>query len=178
MSKISVPSQESIKWKFTTHIWCTYTTPKKSDLSRRLRVNHHVSNVSRFLFKKTFFSSSMFATYFSGWYGTIHWEKHWNSIATSGDGLLERKRYFQDGWQRQKFLSHAEKLLSVDVKPTVQDDASVKSINLDVQSYADTLEIAKIESIVFFSKQWTKLDIFFKKSTNNVIYNLFSIQNL
>ena len=120
----------------------------------------------------------MFATYFSGWYGTIHWEKHWNSIATSGDGLLERKRYFQDGRQRQKFLSHAEKLLSVDVKPTVQDDASVKSINLDVQSYADALEIAKIESIVFFSKQWTKLNIFFKKSTNNVIYNLFSIQNL
>ena len=39
----------------------------------------------------------------------------------------------------------------------------------------DALEIATIElvfndfySIVFFSKQWTKLGIFFKKSTNNV----------
>ena len=137
-----------------------------------------MSNVSRFLFKKTFFSSSMFATYFSGWYGTIHWEKHWNSIATSGDGLLERKRYFQDGWQRQKFLSHAEKLLSVDVKPTVQDDASVKSINLDVQSYADTLEIAKIESIVFFSKQWTISWIFSLKNqpiTLYIIYLAFKI---
>ena len=39
----------------------------------------------------------------------------------------------------------------------------------------DALEIATIElvfndfySIVFFSKQWTKLGTFFKKSTNNV----------
>ena len=47
-----------------------------------------------------------------------------------------------------------------------------KSINLDVQSYVDVLDIATIAlffndfySIVFFSKQWTKLDIFFKKST-------------
>ena len=89
----------------------------------------------------------MFATYFSGWFGTIHWEKHGNSIPTSGDGLWERKQFFQDGWQWQKFLSHAEKLLSVDVKPTVQDEASVKSINLDIQSYADALEIATIEFV-------------------------------
>ena len=85
----------------------------------------------------------------------------------------------------QKLPSHAENLLSVDVKQTVQVNASEKSINLDVQSYVDVVEIATIElvfndfySIVFFSKQWTKLDIFFKKSTNNVIWNLFSIQNL
>ena len=64
----------------------------------------------------------------------------------------------------------------MDVKRTVQDNASVKSINLDLQSCVDALEIATIElvfndfySIVFFSKQWTKLDIFFKKSTNNII---------
>ena len=64
----------------------------------------------------------------------------------------------------------------MDVKRTVQDSASVKSINLDVQSYVDVLEIATVElvlsdfySIVFFFKQWTKLDVFFKKSTNNVI---------
>ena len=63
----------------------------------------------------------------------------------------------------------------MDVKRNVQDNGSVKSINLDVQSYIDALEIATIElvfnefySIVFFSKQWTKLD-FLKKSTNNVI---------
>ena len=62
------------------------------------------------------------------------------------------------------------------VKWTAQDNASVKSINLDLQSYVDVLDIATIElvfndfySIVFFSKQWTKLNIFFKKSTNNVI---------
>ena len=62
------------------------------------------------------------------------------------------------------------------VKRTVQDNASIKGINLDVQSYVDALEIATIElvfndfcSIVFFSKQLTKLDIFFKKSTINVI---------
>ena len=85
----------------------------------------------------------------------------------------------------QKLPSHPENLLSVDEKQTVQVNASEKSINLDVQSYVDVLEIATIElvfndfySIVFFSKQWTKLDIFFKKSTNNVIWNLFSIQNL
>ena len=63
----------------------------------------------------------------------------------------------------------------MDVKRNVQDKGSVKSINLDVQSHIDALEIATIElvfnefySIVFFSKQWTKLD-FLKKSTNNVI---------
>ena len=62
------------------------------------------------------------------------------------------------------------------VKWTAQDNASVKSINLDLQSYVDVLDIATVElvfndfySIVFFSKQWTKLNIFFKKSTNNVI---------
>ena len=62
------------------------------------------------------------------------------------------------------------------VKWTAQDNASVKSINLDLQSYVDVLDIATIElvfndfySIVSFSKQWTKLNIFFKKSTNNVI---------
>ena len=62
------------------------------------------------------------------------------------------------------------------VKQTVQDNASVKGINLDVQSYVDALEIATIElifndfySIVFFPKQWTKLNTFFKKSTKNVI---------
>ena len=63
----------------------------------------------------------------------------------------------------------------MDVKRNVQDKGRVKSINLDVQSHIDALEIATIElvfnefySIVFFSKQWTKLD-FLKKSTNNVI---------
>ena len=63
----------------------------------------------------------------------------------------------------------------MDVKRNVQDKGSVKSINLDVQSHIDALEIATIElvfnefySIVFFSKQWTKSD-FLKKSTNNVI---------
>ena len=35
----------------------------------------------------------------------------------------------------------------MDVKPTVQDEASVKSINLDIQSYADALEIATIEFV-------------------------------
>ena len=69
-----------------------------------------------------------------------------------------------------------ENFLSVYVKWTVQDNASVKSINLDVQSYVDALETVTIElvfidfySAVFFYKQWSKLDIFFKKSTNNVI---------
>ena len=64
----------------------------------------------------------------------------------------------------------------MNVKRTVQDNASVKGIDLDVQSYVDALEIATIAlvfndfySIVFFFKQWKKLDIFFKKSTNNVI---------
>ena len=67
-------------------------------------------------------------------------------------------------------------LIMCSVKWTAQDNASVKSINLDLQSYVDVLDIATIElvfndfySIVFFSKQWTKLNIFFKKSTNNVI---------
>ena len=55
MSKIPVHLQESIKWKFTTHLWCTYTTPKKSVLSRKVSVNYHVSNVCCFLFKKNFF---------------------------------------------------------------------------------------------------------------------------
>ena len=64
----------------------------------------------------------------------------------------------------------------------MQDNARVKSINLDVQSYVNTLEIATIQlvfndfySIVFFSKQWTMLDIFLKKSTNNVLaFKIFS----
>ena len=67
-------------------------------------------------------------------------------------------------------------LIMCSVKWTAQDNASVKSINLDLQSYVDVLDIATIElvfndfySVVFFSKQWTKLNIFFKKSTNNVI---------
>ena len=47
----------------------------------------------------------------------------------------------------EKFLSDAENLLSVDVKRTVQDNASVKSINLDVMSYVDALEIATIELV-------------------------------
>ena len=71
---------------------------------------------------------------------------------------------------------YAENLLNVDVKRTAQDNQAVKGINLDIQSYVDALEIATIELvfndfyyIVFFSKQWTKLDIFFKKSTNDVI---------
>ena len=102
----------------------------------------------------------MFATFFLDWYGTSNWEKHWNSIPLGGDGLRERKREHQDGWQSQKLLSHAENLLNVDVKRTVQDNASLKGINLDVQSYVDALEIATNElvfndfySIVFFSKQ-------------------------
>ena len=73
-------------------------------------------------------------------------------------------------------LSHAENFLNVYVKWTVQDNVSVKSINLDVKSYANALEIATIElvfndfySIAFIRKQWTKLDIFFKISTNSVI---------
>ena len=80
--------------------------------------------------------------------------------------------------------SRAENLLSVDVKRTVQDNASIKSINLDVQSYVDALEIATIElafnnfySIVFFSKQWTRLDIFFKNQPITLyrIYLAFKI---
>ena len=62
----------------------------------------------------------------------------------------------------------------MDVNGNVQDKISVKTI--DVQSYVDALEIARIElvfndfySIVFFSKLLTKLDIFFKTSPNNVI---------
>ena len=58
----------------------------------------------------------------------------------------------------------------------MQDNASVKRINLDVQRYVDALEITTIElvfknsySIVFFYKQWTKFDILFKKSTNSII---------
>ena len=42
MSKMAVHSKESIKWEFTTHLWCTYTTSKKSNLSRSVSVNHHV----------------------------------------------------------------------------------------------------------------------------------------
>ena len=64
----------------------------------------------------------------------------------------------------------------MDVKRAVQDNPSVKSINLDVHSYIDVLEIATIElvfnefySIVFLSKQWSKLNIFFKKSTYNIM---------
>ena len=171
MSKISVRSEDSINWNIITHLWCTYRTLKNNNLSRRVSVNHHMSNVCCFLFKKDFFSY-VFATFFSDWYGIIHWEKHWNLILRSGDGLWERKQWLQDGWQSQKLQSHAENLLCVDVKRTVQDNACVKSINLDVQSYVDVLDIATIAlffndfySIVFFSKQWTKLDIFFKKST-------------
>ena len=68
----------------------------------------------------------------------------------------------------------------MNVKRTVQDNASVKGIDLDVQSYVDALEIATIalvfndfHSIVFFFKQWKKLDIFFK----NQPITLFSIRN-
>ena len=69
--------------------------------------------------------------------------------------------YGRENDKSKKFLSHAENLLSMDIKRTVQNNASVKSINLeDVQSYVDALEIATIElvfndfySIVFFSKQ-------------------------
>ena len=69
--------------------------------------------------------------------------------------------YGRENDKSKKFLSHADNLLSMDIKRTVQNNASVKSINLeDVQSYVDALEIATIElvfndfySIVFFSKQ-------------------------
>ena len=63
----------------------------------------------------------------------------------------------------------------MDVKRTVQDNASVKSMNLNVQSFVDALEIATIESVfndfysmVFFFKQWAKLNVFFKKATSIV----------
>ena len=48
-------------------------------------------------------------------------------------------------------------------------------MNLNVQSFVDALEIATIESVfndfysmVFFFKQWTKLNVFFKKATSIV----------
>ena len=51
-----------------------------------------------------------------------------------------------------------------------------KEYQLRSTELVDALEIATIElvfndfySIAFFSKQWAKLDIFFKKSTNNII---------
>ena len=73
----------------------------------------------------------------------------------------------------------------MDVKQTVQDNVIVRSIKLDVQSYVDALKIATIElvfsdfySVVFFSKQWTKFDIFFKKSTNNVTEFIYHSKSL
>ena len=64
MSKIPVHSKESIKWKYTTHLQYAYTTPKKSNLSRRVSVNHHMSNVCCFLFKKNLFLLSVCNIFF------------------------------------------------------------------------------------------------------------------
>ena len=45
--------------KVTTHLWCTYTAHRKSNLSRRVSVNNHVSNICRFLFQKKLFFLSV-----------------------------------------------------------------------------------------------------------------------
>ena len=73
----------------------------------------------------------------------------------------------------------------MDVKQTVQDNASVKGVNLELQSIGNALGIAIIEvvfnnfySIVFFFKPRTKLDICFQKLTSNIIYNLFNTKSL
>ena len=76
------------------------------------------------------------------------------------------------------FLKCLQHFFQVDMEPFIDKNIGIQSQRMGMDYGRENDKSKKLLShanfidfyfIVFFSKQWSKLDIFFKKSTNNCI---------